>query len=192
MTPKATTRITGLISFFAGALIASLVGMMMRQHPAATEKTDTPEEIAAADAQALEQAMEDLSFREPFSMAALGSRRIQEMAPDNIPVGSWWTDGDVYFKVLSNTPDTLYMVGTNLEDHGMEIIFVKHADSTMVTDGASVFAFHNSPVLYNRLRLADGMDVDMLVAFYDRDCTCPQAVLLRYHGAGLEKQNVLP
>ena len=203
MTQKAKNWTIGIVSFFAGVL-ATIVGFFVltiyvsfiheKDAPEDTEEFVTVEEIQAAeDAEALETAMEDYPYHEPFNLGALESRRIELMAPDDIPVGSWWTDGHIYFKVLTNTPDTLYMVGTNLEEScGMEITFVKRNDSTMVTDGASVFAFHNSPVLYDRLCLADGKMVDLLVAFYDPHCITPQAVLQRYHGRGLEKQQILP
>ena len=192
--------IIGTLSFLAGVIVTVIGFFVLTIYVSFIREKDepaddaTPEEIqAAADAEALEVVMEDYPYHEPFNMGALESRYIELMAPDDIPVGSWWTDGHIYFKVLSNTADTLYMAGTNLEEAcGMEITFVKHNDSTMVTEGASVFAFHNSPVLYDRLRLADGKKVDMLVAFYDPHCITPQAVLQRYHGKGLEKQQVMP
>ena len=198
MSPKAKSWTIGLVSFFAGVIVTVIGFFVLTIYVSFIREKDddgmTAEEIqAAADAEALEVVMEDYPYNEPFNLAALESRHMELMAPDDIPVGSWWTDGHIYFKVLSNTPDTLYMVGTNLEeDCGMEITFVKHNDSTMVTEGASVFAFHNSPVLYDRLRLADGKKVDMLIAFYDPHCITPQAVLQRYHGRGLEKQQVMP
>ena len=198
MNPKAKNWTIAIFSFLAGVIVTVIGFFVLTIYVSfIREKEDdgmTDEEIqAAADAEALEVAMEDYPMHEPFNLGALESRRIELMAPDDIPVGSWWTDGHIYFKVLSNSPDTLYMVGINLEEaRGMEITFVKHADSTMVTEGASVFAFHNSPVLYDRLRLADGKKVDMLIAFYDPHCITPQAVLQRYHGKGLEKQQVLP
>lgn len=184
----------GITAFITGAFIASAILMVIHNHRAeSTEESNVSvEEMDAIRAEIWESIMAEFPLHEPFNMAVLGSRRIEDMAPEDIPVGSWWTDGDVYFKVLSSTPDTIYMVGTNLEDRGMEITFVKHADSTMVTDGASVFAFHNSPVLCHRLGLADGKELELLVAFYDADYTQPQAVLLRYHGRGLESQQVLP
>ena len=185
----------GITAFIAGAFIASAILIVISNHSAeSTEESNVSvEEMDAIRAEIWESIMEDYPYHEPFNMGALESRYIEMMAPDDIPVGSWWTDGHIYFKVLSNTPDTLYMAGTNLEEAcGMEITFVKHPDSTMVTEGASVFAFHNSLVLYDRLRLADGKDVDMLVAFYDPHCITPQAVLQRYHGRGLENQQVIP
>ena len=192
----------GILSFLAGMIVAVIcfilltmdVSFVWEKEEPVSEKAAAAEDIQAAeDAEALEAALMNLPVHEPFNLAALGSRHIELMSPDDIPVGSWWTDGDIYFKVLSDNADTLYMVGTDLEEaRGIEITFVKHPDSTMVTDGASVYAFHNSPVLYDRLRLADGRNVDMLVAFYDQDCVVPQSVLIRYHGRGLGHQQVLP
>ena len=196
MTPKAKNRIIGIVCFFAG-MIATIIGFVILTTYVSffnnKEKDDmTEEEIqAAVDAEALEQAMEDYTHY-PFELPLLAGHRHAYLCPDDIPVGSWWTDGDVYFKVLSNEADTLYMVGTNLEDRGMEITFVKRADSTMVTDGASVYAFHDSPVIYNRIILADGSEAQMLVAYYDKEMFYPQAILQRYHGKGLENQHVLP
>ena len=184
----------GITAFITGAFIASAILMVIHNHRAeSTEESNVSvEEMDAIRAEIWESIMADSPIHEPFNLGALESRRIELMSPEDIPVGSWWTDGDIYFKVLTSTQDTLYMVGTNLEDRGMEITFVKRADSTMLTDGASVFAFHNSPVFYKRLRLADGKDVDMLIAFYDQYYTSPQAVLQRYHGRGLENQQVIP
>lgn len=153
------------------------------------EKEKTEEEPEPFVAMVDEQTMR---MREPFELPALYTRRCTDLAVSSIKVGSWWTDGDVYFKVLSNQDDTLYMVGTDLENRGMEITFVKQDESTMITDGASVFAMDDSPVIARQIRLADGSSTQVLVAFYDSAMIHPQSLLQRYHGKGLEKQQVLP
>ena len=192
MTPKAKNRTIGIVCFFGGVLV-SIIGFFVLTIYVSfiheQDETEKQDETVVASDMVDEKTMR---LREPFELPLLAGHRHAYLCPDDIPVGSWWTDGDVYFKVLSNETDTLYMVGTNLEDRGMEITFVKHADSTMVTEGASVYAFHDSPVIYNHIILADGTEAQMLVAYYDKEMFYPQAILQRYHGRGLENQQVIP
>ena len=199
MTPKAKNRLIGTLSFVAGVVVTVIGFVVLTVYVSFIQpKTAQPDdEMTAEDIEAAEQAMRleaaiDDRYHEPFNLAILGSCRTKLMSPEDISVGSWWTDGDVYFRVLTNNQDTIYMVGTNLEDRGMDITLVKHNDSIMTTDGASVFAFHDSPTLLFKTRLADGSEMQMIVSYFDNDFVCPQAVLQRYHGKGLEKQQVLP
>jgi hypothetical protein len=133
-----------------------------------------------------------MRLREPFELPALDGRRCEVLPMSSIPVGSWWTDGDVYFKVLSNEGDTLYMVGTNLESCGMEITFVKQDDYNLRTYGSSVFAMYDSPAVIRQITLADGTKTQVIVSYYDEFWMRPQSVIQRYHGKGLEHQQVIP
>ena len=192
MSPKAKNWTIGIVCFLAG-VIATIIGFFVltiyvsfiQEHDEVAAQEETVVATDLVDEQTLR-------MHEPFALPGLAGHRCEEFTVASIPVGSWWTDGDVYFKVLSNKDDTLYMVGTNLSDKGMEITFVKQDDHNLMTDGASVFAMHDSPVIARQIRLADGSIAQLLVAYYDTDLLRPQALLQRYHGKGLEKQQVLP
>ena len=191
MTPKAKNWTIGILSFFAG-VIATIIGFVIltiyisfiREHDEEEEQEQEPF-VSMVDEQTMR-------MNEPFELQGLYGHRSNELKVSSIPVGSWWTDGDVYFKVLSNKDDTLYMVGTDLENLGMEITFVKRDECMLETDGASVFAMTDSPVLARQIRLADGSIQQLLVAYYDTDLLRPQAILQRYRGKGLEHQQVIP
>lgn len=186
MTEKSKNWTIGIVSFIAGVIVTIIGFVVLTLY--ISFSGDSDETAEAQETEAAEVVEEEII--EPFNLPLLAGHRHAYLSPESIPVGSWWTDGTNYYKVMENKPDTLYMVGTNLEDYGMEITFVKHQDSTMVTEGASGFAFNESPVIYNHITLADGSDVQMLVAYYDSACFYPQAVLQRYHGRGLENQKV--
>lgn len=191
MTEKAKNWTIGIVCFFAGMLV-TVIGFFVLTIYVSFIQTHDEHDEQEEDSFVAMVDEETMRMNEPFSLSGLESRRCEELPVAAIAEGSWWTDGDVYFKVLSNKADTLYMVGTNLEDCGMEITFINLDGNTMVTDGASVFAMHDSPVLCHRLLLADGSEVQMIVAYYDDDLLRPQAVLQRYHGKGLENKHVLP
>ena len=194
MTPKAKSWTIGIVSFIAGVIVTIIGFVVLTIYVSFIREADmTDEEVTAAEqAQRLEAIFEDFPMHEPFHLAALETRSWKPFAFESIPVGSWWTDGDIYFKVLANDADSLYLVGTNREDCGMELLLRRSDEHVYCTDGASVFAFHHSPVTANQIQLADGAVVQMLVAYYDSTCIQPQAVLQRYHGRGLEHQKVIP
>lgn len=189
MNPKAKNWTIGIICFFAGMIVTVIGFFILTIYVSFIRGAEEEEEPEPFVAMVDEQTMR---LREPFELPGLYSRRSEELPVESIPVGSWWTDGDVYFKVLSNEADTLYMVGTNLEDLGMEITFVKRDDGTMITCGSSVFGMTDSPVVTRRIRLVDGSYTDVLVSFYDMGMLHPQTMLQRYRGKGLEKQQVIP
>lgn len=190
MTPKAKNWTIGIVCFFAG-MIATIIGFVILTIYVSFIREQEEEEqepdpmVAMVDEKTMRQ-------REPFELPALDGHHCEPLSVSSIPVGSWWTDGDVYFKVLSNEGDTLYMVGTNLESCGMEITFVKQDDYNMRTYGSSVFAMYDSPAIIRQITLADGSRTQVIVSYYDEFWMRPQSVIQRYHGRGLENQQVIP
>lgn len=192
MTPKAKNWTIGIVCFLAG-VIATIIGFFIltiyvsfiQEHDEAEE----PDETVVASDLVDEKTMR---LREPFELPALDGHHCEQLTVASIPVGSWWTDGDVYFKVLSNDGDTIYMVGTNLESCGMEITFVKQDDYNWRTYGSSVFAMYDSPAVLRQITLADGTKTQVIVSYYDEGWMRPQSVIQRYHGKGLEHQQVIP
>lgn len=186
MTPKAKNWTIGIVCFFAG-VAATVIGFLLIPHrtPSATPEEAEPESTV--------NMVDEETMREhaSFDLPMIASGRCEELSMSSIPVGSWWTDGDVYFKVLSNKNDTLYMMGTNLSDCGMEITFVKQ-DYYMRTYGSSVFAMYDSPAIIRQITLADGSRTQVIVSYYDEEWMRPQSILQRYHGRGLENQQVIP
>lgn len=188
MNPKAKNWTIGILCFFAGVIVTIIGFFILTIYVSFIQEHDADEEeptVSMVDEQTMR-------MREPFSIPMLASSKCEELSVASIPVGSWWTDGDVYFKVLSNEGDTLYMVGTDLENCGMEITFILLEDNLMRTDGASVFAMHDSPAFARQIRLADGSTTQVIVAYYDEEWLRPQSILQRYRGKGLEKQQVIP
>ena len=192
MNPKTKNWIIGLVSFFAGIIITIIGFVVLTIYVSFIRETEDEQQEEEQEPMVAMVDEETMRMNEPFQMPGLEGRRCEELSVASIPVGSWWTDGDVYFKVLSNKADTLYMVGTDLENLGIEITFVRQDDNSLMTDGASVFAMHESPVLARQVRMADGSMTQLLVSYYDTDMQRPQSVLLRYRGKGLEKQKVIP
>ena len=189
MSPKAKNWTIGIVSFFAGVIL-TIIGFFVLTIYVSFIREQEPEE----DDQEPAVNMVDektMRLREPFEMPMLASRKCEEIPFSSIEVGSWWTDGDVYFKVLSNEGDTIYMVGTDLENCGMEITFVKH-DWFLRTDGSSVFAMYDSPALLRQITLADGTKTQVIVSYYDEDWIRPQSIIQRYSGKGLKNQQVIP
>lgn len=188
MTPKAKKRTIGIVCFFGGVLV-SIIGFFVLTIYVSfiheQDETEKQDETVVASDMVDEKTMR---LREPFELPALDGRRCEVLPMSSIPVGSWWTDGDVYFKVLSNEGDTLYMVGTDLESCGMEITFVKQDDYNMRTYGSSVFAMYDSPAIIRQITLADGSRTQVIVSYYDEFRMRPQSVIQRYHGRGLENQ----
>lgn len=191
MTPKAKNWTIGIVSFIAGVLVTIIGFFVLTIYVSFIRETDESEE--QEDMVMVDMVDEEtMRMHEPFAIPALDGPQCEALSVASIPVGSWWTDGDVYFKVISNQADTLYMVGTNLSDCGMEITFVRQNESSMKTYGASVFAMTDSHVIARQIRLADGSYTQVLVAYYDNGQQRPQALLQRYHGSGLENQQVIP
>ena len=189
MSPKAKNWAIGIGCFFAGVIVTIIGFVVLTIYVSfIREKEDDEQEQEPVVSMVDEETMR---MNEAFDVPMLASRRCEEIPLSSITVGSWWTDGDVYFKVLSNEGDTIYMVGTNLEDRGMEITLVKH-DDYMRTYGSSVFAMYDSPALLRQITLADGSKTQVIVSYYDEDWMRPQSILQRYRGKGLEKQQVLP
>lgn len=188
MNAKAKNWTIGILCFFAGVIVTIIGFFILTIYVSFIQEHDDEESepmVSMVDEQTMR-------IREPFSIPMLASSKCEELSVASIPVGSWWTDGDVYFKVLSNHDDTLYMVGTDLENCGMEITFILQKDNIMRTDGASVFAMHDSPAIARQVRLANGSNAQFIVSYYDEAWLRPQSVLQRYRGKGLEKQQVIP
>ena len=181
MNPKAKNWIIGISCFFGGMLVTIIGFIILTIYVSfiRVPKSEPKPYIDLVDE-------ETMRMQEPFSMPMLATDRCEELSAASIPVGSWWTDGDVYFQVLSNEADTLYMEGTDLENDGMELTFLLQDDNMMLTDGASVFAMHASPAIARQIQLADGSFIQVIVTYYDNDLLRPQAILQRYHGKGLE------
>ena len=190
MTPKAKNWTIGIVCFFAG-VIATIIGFVILTIYVSFIR-EQEEEEQEPDPMVAMVDEKTMRLREPFELPALDGRRCEVLPMSSIPVGSWWTDGDVYFKVLSNEGDTLYMVGTNLEDLGMEITFVKEDDYNLRTYGSSVFAMYDSPAVIRQITLADGSKTQVIVSYYDEYWIRPQSLIQRYHGKGLENQQVIP
>jgi hypothetical protein len=188
MSPKAKNWTIGILCFLAGVIVTIIGFFILTIYVSFIQEHDADEEeptVSMVDEKTMR-------MREPFELPMLASRKCEELSVSSIPVGSWWTDGDVYFKVLSNEGDTLYMVGTDLENLGMEITFVKQDDYTMRTYGSSVFAMYDSPAIIRQIKLADGSETQVIVSYYDEVWMRPQSILQRYRGKGLEKQQVIP
>lgn len=190
MTPKVKNWTIGIVCFFAG-VIATIIGFVILTIYVSFIR-EQEEEEQEQDPMVAMVDEKTMRLREPFELPALDGRRCEVLPMSSIPVGSWWTDGDVYFKVLSNEGDTLYMVGTNLEDLGMEITFVKQDDYNLRTYGSSVFAMYDSPAVIRQITLADGSKTQVIVSYYDEYWMRPQSLIQRYHGKGLENQQVIP
>ena len=190
MTPKVKNWTIGIVCFFAG-VIATIIGFVILTIYVSFIR-EQEEEEQEPDPMVAMVDEKTMRLREPFELPALDGRRCEVLPMSSIPVGSWWTDGDVYFKVLSNEGDTLYMVGTNLEDLGMEITFVKEDDYNLRTYGSSVFAMYDSPAVIRQITLADGSKTQVIVSYYDEYWIRPQSLIQRYHGKGLENQQVIP
>ena len=192
MTPKAKNWTIGIVCFFGGVLVSIIGFFILAIYVSFSHKQD---EVEKQDETVVASDMVDektMRLREPFELPALDGHHCEPLSVSSIPVGSWWTDGDVYFKVLSNEGDTLYMVGTNLESCGMEITFVKQDDYNMRTYGSSVFAMYDSPAIIRQITLADCSRTQVIVSYYDEFWIRPQSVIQRYHGRGLENQQVIP
>ena len=190
MTPKAKNWTIGIVCFFAG-MIATIIGFVILTIYVSFIR-EQEEEEQEPDPMVAMVDEKTMRLREPFELPALDGHHCEPLSVSTIPVGSWWTDGDVYFKVLSNEGDTLYMVGTNLESCGMEITFVKQDDYNLRTYGSSVFAMYDSPAVIRQITLADGTKTQVIVSYYDEFWIRPQSVIQRYHGKGLEHQQVIP
>lgn len=190
MTPKVKNWTIGIVCFFAG-VIATIIGFFILTIYVSFIR-EQEEEEQEPDPMVAMVDEKTMRLREPFELPALDGRRCEVLPMSSIPVGSWWTDGDVYFKVLSNEGDTLYMVGTNLESCGMEITFVKEDDYNLRTYGSSVFAMYDSPAVIRQITLADGTKTQVIVSYYDEYWMRPQSLIQRYHGKGLENQQVIP
>lgn len=190
MTPKAKNWTIGIVCFFGG-MIATIIGFVILTIYVSFIR-EQEEEEQEPDPMVAMVDEKTMRLREPFELPALDGRRCEVLPMSSIPVGSWWTDGDVYFKVLSNEGDTLYMVGTNLSDLGMEITFVKEDDYNLRTYGSSVFAMYDSPAVIRQITLADGSKTQVIVSYYDEYWMRPQSLIQRYHGKGLENQQVIP
>ena len=190
MTPKAKNWTIGIVCFFAG-MIATIIGFVILTIYVSFIR-EQEEEEQEPDPMVAMVDEKTMRLREPFELPALDGHHCEPLSVSTIPVGSWWTDGDVYFKVLSNEGDTLYMVGTNLESCGMEITFVKQDDYNLRTYGSSVFAMYDSPAVIRQITLADGTKTQVIVSYYDESWMRPQSVIQRYHGKGLEHQQVIP
>ncbi len=190
MTPKAKNWTIGIVCFFAG-MIATIIGFVILTIYVSFIR-EQEEEEQEPDPMVAMVDEKTMRLREPFELPALDGHHCEPLSVSTIPVGSWWTDGDVYFKVLSNEGDTLYMVGTNLESCGMEITFVKQDDYNLRTYGSSVFAMYDSPAVIRQITLADGTKTQVIVSYYDEFWMRPQSVIQRYHGKGLEHQQVIP
>ena len=190
MTPKTKNWTIGIVCFFAGVLVSIIGFFVLTIYVSFIHEQE--EEEQEPDPMAAMVDEKTMRLREPFELPALDGRRCEVLPMSSIPVGSWWTDGDVYFKVLSNEGDTLYMVGTNLEDLGMEITFVKQDDYNLRTYGSSVFAMYDSPAVIRQITLADGTKTQVIVSYYDEFWMRPQSLIQRYHGKGLENQQVIP
>lgn len=190
MTPKVKNWTIGIVCFFAG-VIATIIGFFILTIYVSFIR-EQEEEEQEPDPMVAMVDEKTMRLREPFELPALDGRRCEVLPMSSIPVGSWWTDGDVYFKVLSNEGDTLYMVGTNLESCGMEITFVKQDDYNLRTYGSSVFAMYDSPAVIRQITLADGTKTQVIVSYYDEYWMRPQSLIQRYHGKGLENQQVIP
>lgn len=182
MPQEVKNKLFAVACFFAGVAV-TIIGFHLKPKGTVSE---SPEE---AEPEPTVSMVDEETMREhaSFDLPMIASGRCEEIPMSSIPVGSWWTDGDVYFKVISNDADTLYMLGTNLSDPGMELTFVKQ-DFYMRTYGSSVFAMYDSPALIYELKLADGSVTQFIVSYYDEEWMRPQSILQRYHGKGLEKQ----
>ncbi len=190
MNPKAKNWIIGIISFVAGVIIIVIGFFVLTIYVSfirEKEDADTEEEepfVTMVDD-------ETMRMHASFQLPMIASGRCEEIPMSSIPVGSWWTDGDIYYKVLSNDADTLYMMGTSLSDPpGIELTFVKE-DFYMKTYGSSAFAMYDSRALAYQLKLADGSFTQFIVSYYDEDWLSPQSILQRYSGKGLGKYNGL-
>ena len=185
MTPKAKNWTIGIVCFIAGMLFTVIGFFALTIYVSFIRDADNKVHTQQPEEQEETVDMVDeetMRMNEPFHLPALDSRQCEPLSVTAIEQGSYWTDGDVYFQVLSNAGDSVYMVGSTLEDDGMEILFRIDDDATLHTDGASVFAMHDSPVVARQIRLADGSLTQVLVAYYDTDMLRPQAILQRWHG----------
>ena len=190
MTPKTKNWTIGIVCFFAGVLVTIIGFFILTIYVSFIREQEEEEQEPEPFVAMVDE--KTMRLREPFELPALDGHHCEPLSVASIPVGSWWTDGDVYFKVLSNEGDTLYMVGTNLEDCGMDITFVKQDDYNLRTYGSSVFAMYDSPAIVRQITLADGSVTQVIVSYYDEFWIRPQSVIQRYHGRGLEKQQVIP
>ena len=51
---------------------------------------------------------------------------------------------------------------------------------------------YDSPAVIRQITLADGTKTQVIVSYYDEFWMRPQSVIQRYHGRGLENQQVIP
>ena len=173
---KAKPWIIGVLSFVAGVVVTIIGFVVLTIYVSFIRENESED---AEEDEAVVSMVDEATMRqhEPFQLPALATSRCQELPMAAVKKGSRWTDGDVYYTVVVNTGDSIYMEGKTPEDSGMELCLKMGNDSIWRTEGSSCFAMADSPVMVHQIRLADGRKTQLIVAYYDEDWLRPQAIL---------------
>ena len=115
------------------------------------------------------------------------------LPPAELPKGSWWTDGQRYYQVVS-TGKTIRMEGMTLHEGGLVAEFTLQNDSLWVAapkGGISCFAEDGCLVRWHRIAvdaLGDSIkpEIELLVAYDKANHREPIAVLQRFDGDELK------